>query len=204
VASRPALVESTRAWDGALDGAARWSAWSLRLAELWWQRAAGSVAVMRNAMMRFEALVDYARQHSPLHGDALRGLPTHGIALEHLPITCKRASMARFDDWVTDPAIRRDEVQAFRLPSGVQLAGSELAARCLKGMVTHGGRAALIAAAGDHFASIVSWERLARSPRTAGARVLDHGADRLAGAGNERLRAGVRRQLCDDAHAARR
>ncbi|HVE50215.1 MAG TPA: phenylacetate--CoA ligase family protein [Casimicrobiaceae bacterium] len=44
-----------------------------------------------------------------------------------------------------------------------QLATADLAARCFAGTMLQGGRAALIAATGDHFASIASWQRLARS-----------------------------------------
>ena len=45
----------------------------------------------------------------------------------------------------------------------VQLAAPELAVQMLAGSMSKGGRAALIAATGDHFASIASWERVCRS-----------------------------------------
>ena len=41
-----------------------------------------------------------------------------------------------------------------------QLSSRKLLARCAWGSLTRGGRAALIAATGDHFASIASWERV--------------------------------------------
>lgn len=45
----------------------------------------------------------------------------------------------------------------------VQLASPELVARCAAAAAQGGGRAALIAATGDHFASIASWQRVCRS-----------------------------------------
>lgn len=45
----------------------------------------------------------------------------------------------------------------------VQLASPDLVGRCISGSLLSGGRAALIAATGDHFASIASWERVCRS-----------------------------------------
>ncbi len=41
-----------------------------------------------------------------------------------------------------------------------QLASPSLAGRCAWGTVSNGGRAGLVAATGDHFASIASWERV--------------------------------------------
>jgi phenylacetate-CoA ligase len=45
---------------------------------------------------------------------------------------------------------------------GVQLQAPALAGRYALGILTHGGRAALVAATGDHFASIASWQRMCR------------------------------------------
>ena len=45
----------------------------------------------------------------------------------------------------------------------VQLARYDLASQCVAGFMAQGGRAALIAATGDHFASIASWERVCRA-----------------------------------------
>ena len=44
----------------------------------------------------------------------------------------------------------------------VQIQSPPLAGRYALGLVTHAGRAALIAATGDHFASIASWQRVCR------------------------------------------
>lgn len=54
-------------------------------------------------------------------------------------------------------------LQVYDASLAAQLVTADLAARCFSGTMLQGGRAALIAATGDHFASIASWQRLARS-----------------------------------------
>ncbi|MBK9609226.1 MAG: phenylacetate--CoA ligase family protein [Betaproteobacteria bacterium] len=180
-------------------GYARW--WS-NFWQIWWTRAAGERAVAAARRERCAALLRHARAHSPFYRELYRGQPADLAAAESLPVATKRALMARFDDWVTDQAIRRRGVDAFLADrthigerylgryivwksSGstgepgiylqddaalavydalvaVQLAAPDLAAGCAAGLF-HGGRAALIAATGDHFASVASWERVCRS-----------------------------------------
>lgn len=53
----------------------------------------------------------------------------------------------------------------------VQMSSGRLAAHCVAGMVK-GGRAALVAATGDHFASVASWERACRTMPGLAARSL--------------------------------
>jgi phenylacetate-CoA ligase len=58
----------------------------------------------------------------------------------------------------------------------VQLQSAHLAARYALGFVMQGGRAALIAATGDHFASIASWQRVCRGmpwPNACALSVMD-------------------------------
>jgi putative adenylate-forming enzyme len=163
---------------------------------------AGTRAVEAARRDRLAALLRFAREHSPFYRDAYRDLPAEVAQTDALPVVAKRTLMARFDDWVADPAIHRRDVDAFladRTQIGerylgryivwkssgstgepgiyiqdddalsvydalvaVQLAGNHLAGRCVTGFF-RGGRAALIAATGDHFASIASWERVCRS-----------------------------------------
>jgi hypothetical protein len=52
---------------------------------------------------RFDALVQFARTHSPFYRDAYRALPARDLSPTELPVMTKQALMARFDDWVTDP-----------------------------------------------------------------------------------------------------
>jgi phenylacetate-CoA ligase len=54
----------------------------------------------------------------------------------------------------------------------VQLQSARLAARYALGLLTQGGRAALIAATGDHFASIASWQRVCRGSPWPNARAF--------------------------------
>ena len=169
--------------------------------QVWWTRAAGRPAIEGVSEERFAALVRFARGHSPFYRDAYRSVPPLVLAPEMLPVVTKRALMERFDDWVTDPAIRRSGIDAFLADrthigerylgryivwksSGTtgepgvfvqdddalavydtliaaQLSAAALAGRCIAGML-RGGRAALVAAMGDHFASIASWERACR------------------------------------------
>jgi phenylacetate-CoA ligase len=54
----------------------------------------------------------------------------------------------------------------------VQLQSAQLAARYAMGLLARGGRAALIAATGDHFASIASWQRVCRGSPWPNARAF--------------------------------
>jgi phenylacetate-coenzyme A ligase PaaK-like adenylate-forming protein len=185
--------------------------WFTTLWALGWQRASGAAAMEQRAHERLAALVGYARAHSPVYGDAYRGLPVDDVTLADLPVMHKAALMSRFNDWVTDAAVRRTGVDRFLADrahvgdrylgrylvwksSGstgepgifvqdaaalavydaliaVQLSRLDLAVGCGTGML-RGGRAALVAATGDHFASIASWERVCRSAPGLGARGL--------------------------------
>ena len=65
-----------------------------------------------------------------------------------------------------EPGIFLQDEGALAISGGllaVQLASPDLAARCMSGSLLSGGRAALIAATGDHFAGIASWKRACRS-----------------------------------------
>ncbi len=167
--------------------------------QAWWARTAGVAAIDSTRLDRFATLVRFAREHSPLYCEMYRDVPSNVSAPHALPVVTKHALMARFDDWVTDTAIRRTNIDAFLADrthigdrylgryivwksSGstgepgifvqdddalavydaliaMQLAGANLAGKCAAGLFK-GGRAALIAATGDHFASIASWKRV--------------------------------------------
>jgi putative adenylate-forming enzyme len=59
----------------------------------------------------------------------------------------------------------RESLASFDLLIAAQVQSPALAAPYALGAMTHAGRAALIAATGEHFASISSWQRLARAAR---------------------------------------
>ena len=183
------------------QAAGRLAAWWPGVWQLWWGRAAGSARLRDAARLRLDALVAHARRHSPLLRELYRNVPGTP-ELTELPVTRKRDLMERFDDWVTDAAIRRTDVDAFLADrsrvgqryrdryvvwqssgtSGecgvfvqddralevydalitVQMSAGRLASHCFAGLVK-GGRAALVAATAEHFASIASWERARRA-----------------------------------------
>ncbi|MGE5089457.1 MAG: phenylacetate--CoA ligase family protein [Candidatus Levyibacteriota bacterium] len=205
------------------ETARRLTTWWPSVWQLWWGRMAGIDAIRRAARGRLHRLVGHARAHSPLYAEAYRALP-QDFRIEQLPVMSRHALMERFDDWVTDPAIRRVDVERFLADrahvgerflgryvvwksSGttgepgvyiqdnlaldvydaliaVQMSAGNLATHCVAGMF-RGGRAALIAATGDHFASIASWERVVRAAPGLAARgfsimePLDHLVNRL-------------------------
>jgi phenylacetate-coenzyme A ligase PaaK-like adenylate-forming protein len=180
-----------------------WWNWVARASEIWWTRSAGRAAIDAAARHRFDALVQLARTHSPFYRDLYRGLPQRPLAPSELPVVTKRALMARFDDWVTDPDVKLAGVEAFLADRGHigeryldrfvvwKSSGStgvpgiyvqddealatfdalmaahvdpvRFAAQFAGPLLTRGGRAALVAATGEHFASIASWQRVCQS-----------------------------------------
>lgn len=181
-------------------------AWLARLPSTWlapWQSAE---ALAAQAQARLDALVQHARAHSPFYARHYRGhAPPKGtpVDLAALPPVDKPSLMRDFDRWVTDPAVRYEDVRRFMAdPANIgayfldryatwkssgttgepgvflhtrealavydALAATrfdprgrlapQLAWRSWAGT----GRAALIAATGEHFAGVSSWERLRR------------------------------------------
>jgi phenylacetate-coenzyme A ligase PaaK-like adenylate-forming protein len=186
--------------------------WLPRMTELWWTRNAGRAAIDAARAARTSSLLAFARERSVHYRRAWSGLPQGTLALTQLPVATKRELMLDFDAWVTDPAVRRQDVEAFLADrsqigerylgryvvwksSGstgepgifvqdesalatydaliaIQLSAGRLAAPYLWGLLARGGRAALIAATGDHFASIASWQRVCRGSPWPNARAF--------------------------------
>ena len=188
-----------------------WSAWFGTLSDIWWTRARGGNAIAEVRAMRIAKLMEHARAHSAFYRHAWRNLPLGPPALGELPVVTRRALMARFDEWVTDPAIKRQDIESFlknRDNIGNRYRGQyivwkssgstgepgiyvqdEMALGTYDALVAmqatavgmtgvfasgliEGGRAVLIAATGDHFASIASWQRACRDLPWISARVL--------------------------------
>lgn len=166
-----------------------------------WVRSLGAVAIAAAANARFDALVRFARSHSPFYREAWAPLPDGQLKLAELPVVTKRALMTSFDDWCTDRSVTRAAIDSFLAQrshigerflgryivwtsSGstgepgifvqdgnalaaydalvsAQLAGSGFAECDWQAVAKQGGRAALITADTDHFASIASWRRVA-------------------------------------------
>ncbi|NUU32327.1 phenylacetate--CoA ligase family protein [Arthrobacter sp. C9C5] len=72
----------------------------------------GPRALARRRDARLAALVAHARTSSPFYRELYRGLP-ESVLLRELPPVTKPELMAHFDDWVTDPAVTRADLEAF-------------------------------------------------------------------------------------------
>ena len=171
------------------------------VAEIWWTRY-GGVPPGGVAAHRLRALLRHARATSPLYRELHRGCGEH-TPLGELPVVRKQQLMENFDDWCTDPRIRRKAVDAFLADrrrigehfldrycvwkssgtSGIpgifvqdahalavydalvaaQFDARALGARGAARLASAGGRAAIVIATGDHFASITSWQHLKRA-----------------------------------------
>ena len=68
---------------------------------------------MARQQARLADLVRFARAQSPLYRDLYRHLPVHVADLRQLPPVTKPQLMARFDEWVTDPAVTRAGIGAY-------------------------------------------------------------------------------------------
>ncbi len=64
-------------------------------------------------MARLNEIFQYARQNSKVYASLYWGLPETITELSQLPIVSKAELMPNFEDWVTDPAIRRADLEAF-------------------------------------------------------------------------------------------
>ena len=73
----------------------------------------GAAGLERRRRQRLADLVGRARRSSPLYRSLYRGLPERVEDVALLPVVDKPTLMAQFDDWVTDPTITLDAVQAF-------------------------------------------------------------------------------------------
>lgn len=62
---------------------------------------------------RLANLLARAARESPLYAQHLRGVDAARTPLQDLPVFSKRELMARFDEWVTDPALHLDELRRF-------------------------------------------------------------------------------------------
>jgi len=93
-------------------GGCEWLRCSARLHELWAERLGGAAVRRANREARLAALLAHARAHSRFYARHWRDVAPDA-PLEALPPVTRSALMAHFDDWVTDPAIRLDDVRRF-------------------------------------------------------------------------------------------
>lgn len=67
----------------------------------------------RRRRRRLSELVDFARDQSPFYRELYSDVPQESVSLDDLPPVRKPQLMARFDDWVTDPEVRKEDVLEF-------------------------------------------------------------------------------------------
>ena len=70
-------------------------------------------AIARQREARLQALLEVAAAHSPVYRTRLADAPAGVAGFARLAPIGKAELMAHFDDWVTDPGIRFDEVMSF-------------------------------------------------------------------------------------------
>jgi phenylacetate-CoA ligase len=90
----------------------QWNAGALT-AQALWMRSLGAMAIHAAAQSRLETLTRHARAHSPYYRSLYQHLPEDAVHLADLPVVTKPALMAAFDNWCTDPSIKRAAVDAF-------------------------------------------------------------------------------------------
>jgi phenylacetate-CoA ligase len=74
---------------------------------------ASPTKIARLQEKRLRRLLTSAVEHSRFYRDKFRGIDVSRCRLKELPITTKTEMMERFDDLITDPAIRRMELERF-------------------------------------------------------------------------------------------
>jgi phenylacetate-coenzyme A ligase PaaK-like adenylate-forming protein len=73
----------------------------------------GRADIARRQQQRLRDLVAYARTHSTYFAEQYRDVPQALTDITQLPTLTKTDLMSRFDEWMTDPAVHRSEVEAF-------------------------------------------------------------------------------------------
>lgn len=85
----------------------------MTLWDIWRAKQEGSDAIHARQQRRLQAIVEFARTHSPYYQKLYYHLPPQTKQITDLPPVTKRDLMSHFDDWVTDSQIRRDDMEAF-------------------------------------------------------------------------------------------
>jgi hypothetical protein len=80
--------------------------------DIWCVGRGGPDAVRTRQQARLADLLRIARERSPLYRDLYRSVPASADLVDY-PAVSKRQLVARFDEWVTDPAVTQAGVTAF-------------------------------------------------------------------------------------------
>lgn len=81
--------------------------------DTWRAGRGGTETIQAYQKQRLTAMVAYARQHSRYYKDLYRALPDQVEDTRRLPVVTKSELMKHFEEWVTDPAIRLDDLRKF-------------------------------------------------------------------------------------------
>jgi hypothetical protein len=90
-----------------------WLRWGAATQEVWMSAMADARAIARQREARLQALLEVAAARSPVYRTRLADAPAGVAGFARLAPIGKAELMAHFDDWVTDPGIRFDEVMSF-------------------------------------------------------------------------------------------
>jgi phenylacetate-CoA ligase len=92
----------------AINAAFLSAAWDLRRAE-----RGGGESVLRRQRSRLAATIAFAKRHCAFYRERYGRIPREVPDILSLPPVTKQELMENFSDWVTDPAVTREEVEAF-------------------------------------------------------------------------------------------
>lgn len=81
--------------------------------EIWRNTHRNPAAIAARQQARLVELIGFSRQHLPFYRRLYRELTADIRDIHLLPAVTKTDLMAHFDDWVTDPAVTRADVDAF-------------------------------------------------------------------------------------------
>lgn len=81
--------------------------------DVWSSSGLPAAVLMERQSTRLAALLRWSVQQSPLYRDIARHLDPARLSLGDFPVVTKPQLMRRFDEWVTDPELRLDELRCF-------------------------------------------------------------------------------------------
>ena len=81
--------------------------------DAWTTQRGGSPVINQRQRVRLAELVRYARARAPFYQELYRDLPANLDDIRALPPVTKPDLMDRFDQWLTDPAVHRADLEAW-------------------------------------------------------------------------------------------
>ncbi len=81
--------------------------------DTWRTARKGKEHIVQRQQERLQELVTYARTQSRYYAQVYRDVPEQVTTITQLPVVTKAEMMDHFDEWVTDPAITKQDAEAF-------------------------------------------------------------------------------------------